>query len=497
LLAVATKDRDRETSGLVQLTSPVTGKVSASSRYGRFMPCAIASKDFVLFESTDTSDPSRGRALEGSAKWTVIGARPGSQSRDLPKGSLSTCDRTSVIPGSNDIVYLTKSGLSRVNLDTGKNTPIKLAGQTEVTQLMAIRRDPRDHSIEYLLRTHGDTDRIVRCKGQEGTMSCSSTNVNPAGATILAVGSGSLLTLTHSSGGTTVALYTQSGESATLMLNKHLDEVANPAYQTLTYKDSDGRNRRSTVLLPLGYIAGKKYATVAWVYSGQSAGPGSATAKDSDLFVNLNLLSARGYAVLIPDMNTFAGDQPADLMLELPKAVLPAVNSAIEKGIADPNRLAVLGHSYGAFSVYGLVAQTNIFKAAVAISGPSDMLMFYTHMHHLSRYQDSPLMPMHSMGELESGKQTGFKATPWQDMSRYVNNSPLSRGGNIQTPLLIMHGDLDGFDLIQAESMFAGLYRLNKKARLVRYWGEGHLFESSANVRDVWKQIDDWFREYL
>ncbi len=61
----------------------------------------------------------------------------------------------------------------------------------------------------------------------------------------------------------------------------------------------------------------------------------------------------------------------------------------------------------------------------------------------------------------------------------------------------MIHGDADFVPIQQAEAFYSGLYRLGRRARLVRYWGEGHVFESPANIRDLWAQTFSWLDECI
>jgi Prolyl oligopeptidase family len=85
-------------------------------------------------------------------------------------------------------------------------------------------------------------------------------------------------------------------------------------------------------------------------------------------------LDARGYALLLPSMPLKAESDRSDPYLELTKGVLPAVDKAIELGIAHANRLGLIGQSYGGYGTYGLITQTSRFKAAVALAGFADLV---------------------------------------------------------------------------------------------------------------------------
>ena len=86
---------------------------------------------------------------------------------------------------------------------------------------------------------------------------------------------------------------------------------------------------------------------------------------------------------------------------------------------------------------------------------------------------------------------------PWKDLGRYLRNSPINYVERVETPLMIIQGDLDYIGIEQGEEFFTALYRQNKRARFVRYLGEDHSIKSPANIRDMWQRICAWFDEYL
>lgn len=100
------------------------------------------------------------------------------------------------------------------------------------------------------------------------------------------------------------------------------------------------------------------------------------------------------------------------------------------------------------------------------------------------------------MSQAETG-QSRMGNPPWKDFDRYVRNSPLFYVDRIETPLMIMQGDLDYVAMQQGEQLFAALYRQNKRATFVRNWGEGHVLQGQANVRDMWGRIYAWCDQSL
>lgn len=168
----------------------------------------------------------------------------------------------------------------------------------------------------------------------------------------------------------------------------------------------------------------------------------------------------------------------------------------IELGIADPDRLGVMGHSFGGYSTYSLITQRNRFKAAIAMAGFGDLASFYGVFDARRRYGANPHEDLFRMAISEGG-QILMGNPPWKDLGRYLRNSPYFYVDRVETPLLDIHGDLDFVSIQQAEQFFTALYRQNKRARFVRYWGESHVLNSPANIRHMWQQIYAWLDEFL
>lgn len=198
---------------------------------------------------------------------------------------------------------------------------------------------------------------------------------------------------------------------------------------------------------------------------------------------NMQLLSSRGYAVLLPDAPLAVGTP----MQDLAKTVLPAVDKTVEMGIADTERLGVMGISYGGYSTLALLVQTTRFKTAVMDVGVGNLSSSYGVMLKNG-------MPFGvSWAEEGQGRMGG---PPWQFPERYVQNSPLFYLDKVQTPLLINQGGMD-VSPFQSDEIFVGLRRLGKKVVYVRYENEGHGIEHYSNRIDYWNRVIEWFQSYL
>ncbi|HVF48277.1 MAG TPA: prolyl oligopeptidase family serine peptidase, partial [Pyrinomonadaceae bacterium] len=268
----------------------------------------------------------------------------------------------------------------------------------------------------------------------------------------------------------------------------------------IEYRTAEGRDLKGWILLPVGYESGKKYPAVVVIYPGMMQGDnppgGHARNINNHSALNFQLLAARGYAVLYPSIPLKPEGETSDPLPEVSKGVLPAVDMMIETGVADPDRLGVIGHSYGGYGVYGLLAQTKRFKAGVSLAGLSELISLYGTIDARFRYDRNAHERWFGMSLAETG-QLRMGSAPWKDTERYIRNSPIFSADKIDTPLMIIQGDLDYIAIQQGEQMFSALHRQNKRASFVRYWGEGHVIEGPANVQDMWRRIFAWFDEFL
>ena len=279
--------------------------------------------------------------------------------------------------------------------------------------------------------------------------------------------------------------------------NEFLRNVAEGKFKRFDYTSLNGEKLNGWILLPYGYKDGNRYPLVTWVYAGSvyKDRPPSYWSINSSISLNLQIPAARGYAVLFPSMPLAQEGLTEDPMLRLPEGVLPAVDKVIEMGIADPNRLYVMGQSFGGFSTYGLVTQTQRFNAAVSLAGLSDLISLYGQLGARERYTPYAQEDLFMKALMESA-QVGMGSPPWKDLGRYLRNSPIFYVDRVKTPIMIVQGDIDYVAIQQGEEFFNSLYRQGKRAEFVRYWGEGHVLESPANIRDMWNRIFAWFEQF-
>ncbi len=249
--------------------------------------------------------------------------------------------------------------------------------------------------------------------------------------------------------------------------------------RVIHWRGANGDSLAGALLLPPGYQPGTRLPLVVWVYGGAN---GSASVSRFGLWgsmatFNMHILATRGYAVLYPDAPVRTGRITEDLVA----TVLPGVDAAIAQGYADPDRLALMGQSYGSINTLALLTRTDRFKAAVITAAVLHPDLFAAYLT--------------STGYYEKG-QGNMGGTIWEHPDRYRVNSPLFDFPRITTPLLIGQGDLDG-DLVPSEAIFTALDRLDKHVEYRVYHGESHVISRRANIIDFWNRRLDFLAEHL
>lgn len=271
-------------------------------------------------------------------------------------------------------------------------------------------------------------------------------------------------------------------------INPQLDKYQMGASRLIEWLSLDGEVLHGALLLPTGYTEARRYPLIVCVYGGEllsndlvEFGLGSCGG------VNMQLFATRGYAVLLPDAPQRLGTPMADLA----KTVLPGVDKVAEMGIADLNRLGLMGSSYGGYSVLSLIVQTQRFRAAMAADGYGDIMAAYGQMDkNGSTYNVS-------VAEKGQGLMGG---PPWEFRERYIENSPVFYLDRVDTPLLIVHGaDDTAVHSSLADEVFVGLRRLGKEVVYAKYEKESHssLNWSYANRLDFCNRVISWFEVHL
>ena len=259
--------------------------------------------------------------------------------------------------------------------------------------------------------------------------------------------------------------------------------------QKISYKREDGIALTGDLYLPKGYDAKKDgpLPVIMWAYPREykSAGDAAQVRGSRYNFTRIGYGSpifwvTQGYAVLDNAEMPIVGEgtkEPNDNFI--PQLYLNA-HAAIQKlasmGVGDSNRVAVGGHSYGAFMTANLLAHTNLFKAGIARSGA----------------YNRTLTPF------------GFQAeerTYWEAPDVYNAMSPFMYADKIKTPILLVHGEMDdnpGTFPIQSERLYNAIKGHGGTVRYVVLPYEAHGYAAKENILHLlWEQnqwLDKWVK---
>lgn len=281
--------------------------------------------------------------------------------------------------------------------------------------------------------------------------------------------------------------------------NKELKPITNftdpyPQLQGVTkekikYKRADGVDLTGDLYLPKGYDAKRdgKLPVFIWAYPAEynSAADAAQVRGSEHRFTLINWASpifwvTQGYAVLnnaeMPIVSVDKDKKPNDNFIDqLRMNAEAAINKLDEMGVGDKNRVAVGGHSYGAFMTVNLLAHTNLFKAGIARSGA---------------YNRS-LTPFGFQNE---------DRTYWDDPKLYFDMSPFSYANQIKTPLLMIHGDADdntGTFPIQSERLFNAIKGNGGTVRFVLLPYEAHGYRGKENLLHMLYEQNVWLEKYV
>jgi dipeptidyl aminopeptidase/acylaminoacyl peptidase len=247
---------------------------------------------------------------------------------------------------------------------------------------------------------------------------------------------------------------------------------------------------RTAVLLPPGTKKGDRLPAIVMMYPGgdvsreaERIGGGSTTTVPTLLF------TSRGYAVVLANLTLGPNREAGNPMQEMVDVLLPQIYRAAELGYVDAERLALSGQSFGGYGTASVISRTNLFRAAIAVSGIYDLPGTYGHMR--------PDGGSFWIGWSEGG-QARMGTHPWANLRRYLDNSPYYQADKIVTPLLLVHGTEDNA-YHDAQKLFTALRRLNRPAQLASYAGQGHvIYEwNRASATDAARRMVEFFRKHL
>ena len=265
-------------------------------------------------------------------------------------------------------------------------------------------------------------------------------------------------------------------------------ELEGVSREKITYKRDDGINLAGDLYLPKGYDATRDGALpiLIWAYpieyksaADASQIRGSRNTFTRPFYGSPALWVTQGFAVLdkaeMPIVGA-GGQEPNDNFIpQLYLNAHAAIQALVNLGVGDSTRVAVGGHSYGAFMTVNLLAHTNLFKAGIARSGA----------------YNRTLTPFGFQGE---------ERTYWEAPEVYNSMSPFSHAEKIKAPLLLIHGDSDnnsGTFPLQSERLYSAIKGLGGTVRYVSLPYESHGYTAKENILHMLWETDQWLEKYV
>ena len=264
-------------------------------------------------------------------------------------------------------------------------------------------------------------------------------------------------------------------------------QFAGVTRELIKYKRADGVDLSATLYLPAGYDRSRgPLPFLFWAYPQEfKTAAAAAQVRGSPYrFVRPQgashlFLLTQGYGVLDDPAMPIVGEgsaEPNDTYIDqLVAGAKAAVDEVVRRGVADRERIAIGGHSYGAFMTANLLAHSDLFRTGIARSGA----------------YNRTLTPF------------GFQAEErdfWKAQDTYMKMSPFTYAHQINEPVLMIHGEADnnsGTFPVQSDRMFAAIKGNGGVVRYVLLPSESHGYRARESVGHVLWEMVEWLDRYV
>ncbi len=260
-----------------------------------------------------------------------------------------------------------------------------------------------------------------------------------------------------------------------------------PKAEVIHWQAPDGLEIEGILIYPLGYEPGRRYPLVLEVHGGPAGVFSRGYLASPERYANTVALAERGFFLLRPNPRgssgygkefrfanhaDWGGGDYADLMA--------GVDHLIEQGLVDPERLGVLGWSYGGYMTSWIITHTHRFKAACVGAGVTDLISF-------NGTSDIPsFLPDYFDGEF------------WETLQPYLKHSPIFHAHGVTTPTLIQHGDADvRVPISQGHELYNALKRQGVTVEMVIYPRQGHGITEPRLLMDVKRRATEWLTRWI
>lgn len=254
------------------------------------------------------------------------------------------------------------------------------------------------------------------------------------------------------------------------------------------FENSKHQKLKGVLYYPAAYDSQKKYPMIVNIYEIQSGGLHSYSIPSmyNEAGFNPAVFTSQGYFVFLPDiLHEDENVGPSSL-----DCVTAGTQKVISMGIINPDKIGLMGHSFGGYETAFIINHTKLFKTAIASGAITDLTSYFLSVGWGTGRPD--------MWRFHSEQWRMNEKTPFENPEDFNRNSPLASITNLQIPLLLWSGKEDvQVDWHQSIEYYLAMRRLGKKGVLLLYPKEGHLLADPSNQKDLTRRVLQWFGYYL
>ncbi len=256
--------------------------------------------------------------------------------------------------------------------------------------------------------------------------------------------------------------------------------------ELLHFETRNGRSSQGVLYKPENFNPKKKYPVIIHYYETMSDNLNGFIRPDPMSGpLNVSWFVSRGYIVFTPDIIYGMGEVGKNAL----DAIVGAADLLSKFSWIDEQKIAIQGHSFGGFETNYIVANSDLFAAAVSSSGFSDLVSGSGSI----RYENGEPF-WQEWTEVGQGR---IGANLWERPDLYIRNSPVFAAGRVSTPLLMMNNKKDGIvNFSQGVELFTSLRRLGKRVWMLQYDDGVHIVYGKDAI-DYTLRVTQFFDHYL
>jgi dipeptidyl aminopeptidase/acylaminoacyl peptidase len=264
-------------------------------------------------------------------------------------------------------------------------------------------------------------------------------------------------------------------------------QAALPRAEVIQWQAPDGKQIEGIVAYPQDYRPGQRYPLIVAIHGGPTGVYQRGYLAAPDAYSDVAGLAERGYVVLRANPRGSSGYGRAFRFANYGdwgggdyQDIMAGVDHLIRQGIADADKLGIMGWSYGGYLTSWTITQTDRFKAACVGAAVTNLMSF------------------NGTSDIPGFIPDYFSAEAWDDLEPYRNHSPLFQVKGVKTPTLIQHGDSDvRVPLSQGRELYNALKRQGAQVEMVIYPRQAHLLGEPRLVMDVRRRAVEWFERWI